>query len=59
MRVHPFEMWAETSGLHGLEQADRRPLCAILLAHELVRKPVPFPDQVEDKLFGITRWPDP
>jgi len=27
----------------------------ILLAHDLVRKPVPIPDQVEDKLFGIMR----
>jgi hypothetical protein len=28
-----------------------------LLAHDLFRKPVPIPDQVEDKLFGIMRGP--
>jgi hypothetical protein len=26
-----------------------------LLAHDLFRKPVPIPDQVEDMLFGIMR----
>jgi hypothetical protein len=26
-----------------------------LLAHDLFRKPVPIPDHVEDKLFGIMR----
>jgi hypothetical protein len=31
-------------------------LCALLeTAHDLFRKPVPIPDQVEDKLFGIMR----
>jgi hypothetical protein len=28
-----------------------------LPAHDLVRKPVPIRDQVEDKLFGIMRYP--
>jgi hypothetical protein len=27
-----------------------------LRAHDLFQKPVPIPDQVEDKLFGIMRW---
>jgi hypothetical protein len=26
-------------------------------SHDLVRKPVPIPDQVRDKLFGIMRPP--
>jgi hypothetical protein len=26
-----------------------------LRAHDLVRKPVPIPDHIEDKLFGIMR----
>ena len=29
---------------------------ALLLAHDLVRKPVPIPDQGRGQLFGIMRW---
>jgi hypothetical protein len=28
----------------------------LFIAHDLVRKPVPIPDQVEDRLFGIMRY---
>jgi hypothetical protein len=31
----------------------------IYLAQDLFRKPVPIPDHVEDKLFGIMRSPMP
>jgi hypothetical protein len=47
----------------GIEVAElalaRRPgrapprLAAFLLEHDLIRKPVPIPDQAEDMLFGI------
>jgi hypothetical protein len=30
-------------------------LSGILMVHDLSRKPVPIPDQVEDMLFGIMR----
>jgi hypothetical protein len=36
--------------------ADRQPHRTSLPAHDLVRKPVPIPDQVEDMLFGIMRY---
>jgi hypothetical protein len=31
----------------------------LLFAHDLVRKPAPIPDQVEDKLYGIMRLKPP
>jgi hypothetical protein len=31
----------------------------IMLVHDLIRKPVPIPDQVEDKLFGIMHVTQP
>jgi hypothetical protein len=36
-------------------QTESTPLLTFCLAHNLFRKPVSIPDQVEDKLFGIMR----
>ncbi len=34
---------------------DRKHSFTLFFAHDLIRKPVPIPDQVEDMLFGIMR----
>jgi hypothetical protein len=36
-----------------LVRIESEPRPNIVLEHDLIRKPVPIPDQVEDKLFGI------
>ena len=33
-------------------------IAGVNIAHDLIRKPVPIPDQVEDRLFGIMRSGD-
>jgi hypothetical protein len=44
-----------TAPLVSLQEGDHDTFSSILLAHDLVRKPVPTPDHIEGKLFGIMR----
>src|SRR5664279_3984736 len=46
------ESFTWVSRLPQLGQRMQPPLPLYLFAHDLIRKPVPIPDQVEDRLFG-------